>query len=257
MGRPSPLGDEDRSDYASVLDEVLASAEIQRLLERSGVGGGQLRIRALASAARTAPAAAPEYQAYAALRRELHGRPLDGGPSPLSGPGNQERPGAGALALLGVLTPILAAVAGATFLLLGYGLRLVGSLVAPADTLVRVGWFSLAVAAATALVTIVALYRTAALQSAPASPPGVDRAADLDHAREAWRTALRDKAIRPFLIQELAEEAPGGTPDRPRASPRPPSRAPTSAARGSQARVTGAPTPGPRGCPTPGVDGRR
>ncbi|MFC9005773.1 hypothetical protein [Streptomyces microflavus] len=215
MGRPSPLGDEDRSDYASVLDEVLASAEIQRLLERSGVGVGQLRIRALASAARTAPAAAPEYQAYAALRRELRGRPLDGGPSSLSGPGNQERPGAGALALLGVLTPILTAVAGATFLLLGYGLRLAGSLVALADTLVRVGWFSLAVAAASALVTIVALYRTAALQSAPASPPGVDRAAGLDRAREAWRTALRDKAIRPFLVQELTEEAVGGTPDRP------------------------------------------
>ncbi|CAO0835563.1 Membrane protein OS=Streptomyces microflavus OX=1919 GN=Smic_03540 PE=4 SV=1 [Streptomyces microflavus] len=197
-----------------MLDEVLASAEIQRLLERSGVGVGQLRIRALASAARTAPAAAPEYQAYAALRRELHGRPLDGGPSPLSGPGDQERPGAGALALLGVLTPILAAVAGATFLLLGYGLRLAGSLVAPADTLVRVGWFSLAVAAATALVTIVALYRTAALQSAPASPPG--------SVPPTWTAPGRPGAppcgtrrSRPFLIQELAEEAPGGTPDRP------------------------------------------
>ncbi|MBH0245675.1 hypothetical protein I3W98_26905, partial [Streptomyces cavourensis] len=43
MGRPSRLGDEDRSDYADVLDEVLASAEIRRLLERSGVSGGLLR----------------------------------------------------------------------------------------------------------------------------------------------------------------------------------------------------------------------
>jgi len=210
MGRPSPLGDEDRSDYASVLDEVLASAEIQRLLERSGVSGGQLRIRALASAARTAPAAAAEYRAYAALRRELHGRRLDGGPYPLSGPGHQERPGAGALAVLGVLTPILSAVAATTFLLLGYGLRLTGSLVALADTLVRVGWVSLAIAAATALLSIVALYRTAALQSAPASPPGVDRPADLDRARDAWRTALRDRGIRPLLLQELAEASSDG-----------------------------------------------
>lgn len=89
MGRPSPLGDEDRSDYASVLDEVLASAEIQRLLERSGVGVGQLRIRALASAARTAPAAAPEYQAYAALRRELRGGPSTAAPRPCPGRGTR------------------------------------------------------------------------------------------------------------------------------------------------------------------------
>ncbi|MFD6798388.1 hypothetical protein [Streptomyces cyaneofuscatus] len=213
MGRPSPLGDEDRSAYAEVVDEVLASAEIQRLLEESGVSGGRLRIRALAAVGRTAPAAAAEYRAYAALRRASHGRRGDG-PAPLSGPGHQERPGAGALAVLGVLTPILAAVAGATFLLLGYGLRLTDSMAALADTLVRVGWVSLAIAAATSLISLVAVYRTAALRPAPGSPPGVDRSADLDRARETWRTALRDKAIRPFLLGELAEAgraaAPGG-----------------------------------------------
>ncbi|MFF6910518.1 hypothetical protein ACFY9Q_31820 [Streptomyces sp. NPDC012389] len=215
MGRLSPLGDlgdEDRSDYAQVVDEVLASAEIQRLLEETGAGGGQLRIRALASVARTAPAAAAEYRAYAALRRELHARHRDSGPSSLSGPGSQERAGAGVLAVLGVLTPILAGVAAATFLLLGYGLRLTRSLGALADTLVRVGWISLAIAAATSLISIVALYRAAALQSVPTSPPGVDRSADLDRAREAWRTALRDRAVRPFLLQELTQAAPGGAP---------------------------------------------
>ncbi|WP_411082193.1 hypothetical protein [Streptomyces sp. cmx-18-6] len=208
MGSPSRLGDEDRSDYASVLDDVLASAEIQRLLERSDLSSGQLRIRALASAARTAPAAAAEYRSYAGLRRELHGRRHDTGPPPLSGPGHQERPGAGTLAVLGVLTPILAAVAAATFLVLGYGLRLTGSLAALSGTLVRVGWISLAIAAATSLISIVALYRTAALQSAPGAPPGVDRSADLDRARETWRTALRDKGIRPFLLQELSGSVP-------------------------------------------------
>ncbi|MEU0357665.1 hypothetical protein [Streptomyces cyaneofuscatus] len=215
MGRPSPLGDEDRSAYAEVVDEVLASAEFQRLLEESGVSGGRLRIRALAAVGRTAPAAAAEYRAFAALRRASHGRLGDGGPAPLSGPGHQERPGAGALAVLGVLTPILAAVAGATFLLLGYGLRLTDSMAALADTLVRVGWISLAIAAATCLISLVAVYRTAARRPAPGSPPGVDRSADLDRARETWRTALRDKAVRPFLLGELAEAgrataAPGG-----------------------------------------------
>ncbi|MFB8107422.1 MULTISPECIES: hypothetical protein [Streptomyces] len=217
MGRPSPLGDEDRSDYAQVVDEVLASAEIQRLLAESGAGGGQLRMRALASVGRTAPAAAAEYRAYTALRRQLHARHHDSGASPLSGPGSQERAGAGALAVLAVLAPILAGVAAATFLLLGYGLRLTRGLGALADTLVRVGWISLAIAAVTSLISIVALYRTAALQSAPVPPRGVDRSADLGRAREAWRTALRDRAIRPFLLQELAEaghpaEAPGDSP---------------------------------------------
>ncbi|MBT3077858.1 MULTISPECIES: hypothetical protein [Streptomyces] len=223
MGRPSRLGDEDRSDYADVLDEVLASAEIRRLLERSGVSGGPLRARALAAAARTAPAAAAEYRAYAAVRRAHHDRVPDGGRPSLSGPGAQERPGAGVLAVLGVLTPILAAVAATTFLLLGYGLRLTDSLADLADTLVRVGWVSLAIAAATALISLVALYRTAALQSAPGAPTGADRPADLDRARDAWRTALRDKAIRPFLLQELAEAADGtGEVPEGRSRPAPP-----------------------------------
>ncbi|MFD3974518.1 hypothetical protein [Streptomyces cyaneofuscatus] len=223
MGRPSPLGDEDRSAYAEVVDEVLASAEIRRLLEESGVSGGRLRIRALAAVGRTAPAAAAEYRAYAALRRASHGRRGDGGPAPLSGPGDQERPGAGALAVLGVLTPILAAVAAATFLLLGYGLRLTDSMAALADTLVRVGWVSLAIAAATSLISLIAVYRTAALRPAPGSlpgsPPGVDRSADLDRARETWRTALRDKGIRPFLLGELAEAGRAAAPGGPRFTP--------------------------------------
>ncbi|MEU3974022.1 hypothetical protein [Streptomyces bacillaris] len=227
MGRPSRLGDEDRSDYADVLDEVLASAEIRRLLERSGLSAGQLRTRALAAAARTAPAAATEHRAYAALRRAHHDRVPDGGRPSLSGPGAQERPGAGVLAVLGVLTPILAAVAATTFLLLGYGLRLTDSLTDLADTLVRVGWVSLAIAAATSLISLVALYRTAALQSAPGSPSGPsrgeDRSPDLDRARDAWRTALRDKAIRPFLLQELAEAADGtGEVPEGRSRPAPP-----------------------------------
>ncbi|MEU2407194.1 hypothetical protein ACTOXX_18715 [Streptomyces rubiginosohelvolus] len=213
MGRPSRLGDEDRSDYTSALDEVIASPEIRRLLERSGVPGDRLRVRGLAAVARTAAAADAEYRRYAALRLHAQGGRRDRGPRPLSGPGDQERPGAGVLAVLGVLTPVLAAVAAATFLLLGYGLRLADTLPALADTLVGVGWFSLVVAALAALVSVVALYRTAARQSAAAVPgPSADGSPALAQAREAWLVALRDRGIRPFLLQELAEaeaSAPG------------------------------------------------
>ncbi|MGW4839171.1 hypothetical protein [Streptomyces globisporus] len=216
MGRPSRLGDEDRSDYASALDEVLASPEIRRLLERSGVPGDRLRVRGLAAVARTAAAADAEYRRYAALRLHDRGGRRDARTTPLSGPGDQERPGAGVLAVLGVLTPVLASVAAATFLLLGYGLRLADTLPALADTLVGGGWFSLVVAAVAALVSVVALYRTAARQSAVdavAVPgPPADGSPALAQAREAWLVALRDRGIRPFLLQELAEaeaSAPG------------------------------------------------
>ncbi|MFE2210270.1 hypothetical protein [Streptomyces rubiginosohelvolus] len=216
MGRPSRLGDEDRSDYASALDEVIASPEIRRLLERSGVPGARLRVRGLAAVARTAAAADAEYRRYAALRLHAQGGRRDARTAPLSGPGDQERPGPGVLAVLGVLTPVLAAVAAATFLLLGYGLRLADTLPALADTLVGVGWFSLVVAALAALVSVVALYRTAARQSAvdavTVSGPSADGSPALAQAREAWLVALRDRGIRPFLLQELAEagaSAPG------------------------------------------------
>ncbi|USC51329.1 hypothetical protein K7395_33640 [Streptomyces filamentosus] len=217
MGRPSRLGDEDRSDYASALDEVIASPEIRRLLELSGAPVDRLRVRGLAAVARTTAAADAEYRRYTALRlraRSAQGGRRGDGAAPLSGPGDQERPGAGVLAVLGVLTPVLAAVAAATFLLLGYGLRLAGALSALADTLVGVGWFSLAVAAVTALVSVVALYRTAAKQSAAdaVAVPGPSAAVTADspalaQARQVWLVALRDRGIRPFLLQELAEAA--------------------------------------------------
>ncbi|MFD4021522.1 hypothetical protein [Streptomyces sindenensis] len=218
MGRPSRLGDEDRSDYASALDEVIASPEIRCLLERSGAPADRLRVRGLAAVARTTAAADAEYRRYTALRLRVlgaQGGRRSAGTTPLSGPGDQERPGAGVLAVLGVLTPVLAAVAAATFLVLGYGLRLAGALSALADTLVGAGWFSLVVAAVTALVSVVALYRTAARQSAAdaVAVPGPSAAVDagdvpaLAQARQAWLVALRDRGIRPFLLQELAEAA--------------------------------------------------
>ncbi|WP_097869849.1 hypothetical protein, partial [Streptomyces sp. rh34] len=147
------------------------------------------------------------YRRYAALRRRARGGRQGAGGPPLSGPGDQERPGAGVLAVLGVLTPVLAAVAAATFLLLGYGLQLAEALPDLAGTLVGVGWFSLVVAAVTALVSVVALYRTAAKQSADGTATEPDRSPAVEDAREAWLAALRDRGIRPFLLRELAEAA--------------------------------------------------
>ncbi|MEU6017518.1 hypothetical protein ABZ826_26785 [Streptomyces sp. NPDC047515] len=210
MDRPFPLRDEDRADYASALDDVIGSAEIRHLLARSRIGTDQLRVRGLAAGPHVASAAESAYRSYADLRRQIqNGGPADRA-TPLSGPGHQEDTGAGLVPVLAVLTPVLAAVAAATFLLLGYVLRLAGSAPAMAGTLIAAGWICLGIAAFTAAFGILALYRTAAAHREPRASssavcsPGLD--ADLDRAREAWLRALRHNGIGPFLVEQLRRE---------------------------------------------------
>ncbi|MFF9347857.1 hypothetical protein [Streptomyces sp. NPDC014734] len=225
MDRSFRLRDEDRADYAAVLDEVIGSAEIQRLLARSRIGAGQLRVKGLAAGPRVASAAEAEYLSYLALRRRTHDGGQPGGAASLSGPGHQERTGAGLVPVLAVLTPVLAAVAAATFLGLGYVLRLTDSWTVMAATLIDAGWISLGTAALAAVIGVVALYRTAAEHRASGTDVRAEHSEDLDRAREAWHDALRDAGIRPFLVARLREEPveaePGrsGAPDhRPRFS---------------------------------------
>ncbi|WP_073784995.1 hypothetical protein [Streptomyces sp. CB01580] len=207
MDRSFRLRDEDSADYAAVLDEVIESAEIQRLLTRSPLGAGELRVKGLAAAPRVAAAAEAEYRSYAELRQRSHRSDdvrTDRTTSP-SGPGRQERTGAGLVPVVAVLTPVLAAVAAATFLLLGYGLRLTDSLSTTADTLVHAGWISLATAASTGVIGLVALYRTAAEHKESTAGGRAAPSGDLRRAREAWLEALRDVGIRPFLVARLQE----------------------------------------------------
>ncbi|WP_335933580.1 hypothetical protein [Streptomyces sp. PTD5-9] len=210
MDRSFQLRDEDRADYATVLDAVIASAEIQRLLARSRVGAGQLRLKGLAAAPRVVASAEAEYRSYTELRQRLRdGDERAGRTAPLSGPGHQERDGAGLVPVLAVLTPVLAAVAAATFLLLGYVLRLTDSGSALADTLIGAGWISLGIAAFAAVIGVVALYRTAAehKESPAGGPQGhAESSAELDRAREAWLAVLGDSGIRPFLVARLQDE---------------------------------------------------
>ncbi|MFJ9679477.1 hypothetical protein ACIRP2_15585 [Streptomyces sp. NPDC101194] len=218
MDRSFPLRDEDGADYASALDDVIGSAEIRRLLTRSGIGADQLRLRGLAAGPHVASAAESEYRSYTDLRTRLQGRGPADRAVPLSGPGHQEDTGAGLVPVLAVLTPVLAAVAAATFLLLGYVLRLSGSVPAMAGTLIGAGWISLGVAALTAAFGILALYRTAVAHREPRTSGGAVRSpgldADLDRARESWLRALRHNGIRPFLVEQLAQEPATPEPGR-------------------------------------------
>ncbi|MFI9626326.1 hypothetical protein, partial [Streptomyces sp. NPDC052042] len=207
MDRSFRLQDEDRADYAAALDEVIESAEIQRLLARSHLGKERLRATALAATARIASAAEAEYRSYTERRQRLCGEVRDDRAASSSGPGHQERTGAGLVPVLAVLTPLLAAVAAGTFLLLGYGMRFTDSLPDMADTLVSSGWISLGIAALTAVVGLVALYRTAAEHREPTARTRPATSPDVDQARTVWLAALRDAGIRPFLVARLGEEA--------------------------------------------------
>ncbi|MFJ1749521.1 hypothetical protein ACIOJD_25220 [Streptomyces sp. NPDC088116] len=216
MAGPLWLRDEDRPDYAQAVDEAIRSPEGRQLIRRSSLRIGHVRVRALDAGPRIASMASAEYESYTALRRRARDGAGRSEPVSLSGRGEQEA-GAGVLPLLAVLTPVLACVAAVTFLVLGHGLSLVDGELALAGALIQVGWVSLGLAALTAVLAFIGLYRTAARNrdSMPAGPAPVP--AEVLQAREAWLTALRDRGVLPFLRDQLGEAepavGPGGDPE--------------------------------------------
>ncbi|MBW5248349.1 hypothetical protein JGS39_04800 [Streptomyces sp. P01-B04] len=203
MSRTYRLQDEDRPDYALVLDDAIRAAEIRGLLEHSLINPGQLRVRGLGARPRIAAAADAEYRTYLSLRQ----RTRDAAPAdqvgPLSGAGDQEVHGVGLLPALAVLTPVLAAVATVAFLPIGYGLALAGGRTPMANALITAGWTSFGIGVLSAAVGLFSLYRTAVEHRASAAGRGSGPSPEVNRAREAWLTSLRDKAILPFLRNQL------------------------------------------------------
>ncbi|MFI1505110.1 hypothetical protein [Streptomyces sp. NPDC020597] len=227
---PQHLHSEDRQEYERILDEALRSAPHHPELAAVGqrLNSEQLRTMALNASALITVAAAAEYQHYVKLREELrHPAPTTtqatpSGPSSTAGTGPAE-PGAtamgfatsvgeaaqaaeaaGAGAVAAVLTPVLAATAAAIFLLVGYILSVLDPQEAFARTMLTAGWTFGAVAAAAILVATVALLITA-LRNRPsleAGPYG-ELSEEVDQAREAWREALLERGILPFLQEAL------------------------------------------------------
>jgi hypothetical protein len=136
-----------------------------------------------------------------------------------------ETAGAGAVAVVAVLAPVLAGTAAAIFLLVGYILRILSPAPAFAQTMLTTGWVFGAVTAAAILVAAVGLLLTA-LRNRPAfdSDSSGELRAEVDRAREAWHEALLERGILPFLREALADP---GSAALHRAAPSAPS-APTS-----------------------------
>ncbi|MGV4891907.1 hypothetical protein ACSR0Z_36160 [Streptomyces viridosporus] len=106
------------------------------------------------------------------------------------------------MAALAVLTPVLSTAAAAVFLLLGYGLQLAGAQQPLAIALIRAGRVAGAVVVPAAAAAGTALVITAARHRATARHPQLNTAS-LAQAHAAWRQALLERGLLPFLRRQL------------------------------------------------------
>ncbi|MEV0181849.1 hypothetical protein AB0I54_21530 [Streptomyces sp. NPDC050625] len=233
------LLNEDRQDYERLLDEALRSAphrpELAAVGQRLNIE--QLRTMALNATTLVTAAAATEYQHYVTVRDELRqpasstrsstrsstppSTPSSGGESgsgepDVTGamglattPGEAaETTGAGAVAVVAVLAPVLAGTATAIFLIIGYILKALDPEPAFTQTMLAAGWVFGAVTAASIVVAAVGLLLTALRDSSSLDAGAYGEAnGEVARAREAWREALLERGILPFLERALANPA--------------------------------------------------
>jgi hypothetical protein len=127
-----------------------------------------------------------------------------------------EAAGAGLVAMVSVLAPVLAGTAAVIFLLLGYALHLLTPEPSVAGPIRSVGWVFAALAAAGILIAMAGLLLAAKRNGAGAprasradkgaADPGANRLAEeVALARTAWREALMERGVVPFLREALAD----------------------------------------------------
>ncbi|EST28636.1 membrane protein [Streptomyces roseochromogenus] len=223
---PQYLQSEDRQEFERLLDEALRSAPHRPELAAVGqrLNLEQLRTMALNASALITAAATAEYQHYVKVREQLRHPAMATSATGDSGstePGSAtaglvtsfgdaaENTGAGAIAVIAVLAPVLSGTAAAIFLLVGYILKTLGPGQAFAQTMLTAGWVFGAVTAAAILVAAVGLLLTALRNGNSPQAQALDAAhRELDKARAAWRDALLERGILPFLREALAEPGP-------------------------------------------------
>ncbi|MEU1122940.1 hypothetical protein ABZ371_05000 [Streptomyces sp. NPDC005899] len=204
---------EDRPEYERILADALRHAHERPDLDGVGdrLNAEQLRTMALDATVLITSAAATEYDHYVKARSELRGpaaEAADADPPP----GGPDRTGAGTLAVIAALAPVLTGAAAAIFLLVGYVLKAISPSLAFASTMVTAGWFFAAAAAAAILVAAAGLLVTALRNGATALPApgeGDELPEEVARAREAWRHALLERGILPFLRDALADPTAG------------------------------------------------
>ncbi|GHF26849.1 hypothetical protein [Streptomyces morookaense] len=232
---------EDRPDFERILDQALRTAahdpELNALAAATGrrLTAEQLRTMAIGAMAAISACAMAEYQDLIEARRALRDRAPSGRPQPVggpvpagedaappAGPPPEESPGAGAAAVLVVLAPVLAGIAAILFLAIGYVLRTAGSDAPVAGSMITIGWWFGGLTAVGVLAATTGILLTALRNGAPTEDDDRRRelAEQADRAREAWRGALLERGIRPFLKEAQAN----ATAPAPRSPSVPPAR---------------------------------
>ncbi|MER7758401.1 hypothetical protein [Streptomyces sp. NPDC097619] len=219
------LLNEDKPEFGRLLDEALRTAHERPELSAVGerLNTEQLRTMALNAGALLTAAASAEYEHYVKVRAESR----DGTAAVpfLETDGEAHGAGAGATAVVAVLAPVLAGTAMLIFLLVGYLLKLLDPPPAFADTMLTAGWFFGALTAAAILCAAIGLLLTAVRNSATEVPADREETVseEIQRAREAWRHALLERGIMPFLQDALADPSADPSSTVPR---RPPGRLP-------------------------------
>ncbi|MEU2116602.1 hypothetical protein ABZ567_13345 [Streptomyces sp. NPDC016459] len=197
---------EDRAEYERILDDALSTAHARPDLAGAGtrLTLAQLRALTLNATSLVTSAAASEYDHFVKVREQnraaLGARP----PVPSDRPG----PGAGVVAIFTVLVPVLAGAAAVILLLVGAVLRALAPSLVFGATLLTAGLVFGAVAAAGLLCAAAGLLVTALRNSPAEVSTGAAPDDELSRAREAWRRALLERGILPFLRDVLAATAP-------------------------------------------------
>ncbi|MDV9190496.1 hypothetical protein R6L23_20125 [Streptomyces sp. SR27] len=199
---------EDRAEYERVLDDALSTAHARPDLAGAGTRLSLAQLRALTLNATTlvTSAAASEYDHYVKVREQHRAALGTRTPTPSDPPG----PGAGVVAVFTVLVPVLAGAAAVIFLLVGAVLHALAPTVVFGATLLTAGLVFGVVAAAGLLFAAAGLLVTA-LRNSPTEVGGPLGAApddELSRARDAWRLALLERGILPFLHDVLAATSP-------------------------------------------------
>ena len=200
---------EDRPEFERILDEALRTVARASGPGTAGLTSAQLRTMALSASSAISACAAAEYDHYVAVReKDRSARQAERAEevrrgtrhASAGGGAGDTSSGAGLLAMAGVLTPILAGAAALIFLLVGY---LLGALTPPpaaAAPLRTAGWVFAAVALGGILLAMVGLVLTAIRDGSEAIRASDEpEPTDVELARAAWREALRDRGILPFL----------------------------------------------------------
>ncbi|MEU7291807.1 hypothetical protein AB0A76_01165 [Streptomyces exfoliatus] len=207
---------EDRAEYERVLDDALSTAHARPDLAGAGtrLTLAQLRAMTLNATTLVTSAAASEYDHFVKVREQNRAtrgaRPAETSDRPGAGPG--------VVAILTVMVPVLAGTAAVIFLLVGAVLRALAPTVVFGATLLTAGLVFGAVAAAGLLGAAVGLLMTALRNSPAAVRTGPAPDDELSRAREAWRRALLERGILPFLRDALAATTP---PTGPPSTPQP------------------------------------